>query len=332
MIKRILWLTTDSTNPHQNLALEETLFDFVDDETLVFYLWQNQHTVVIGRNQNAIKECHVVDLAQDNGVLARRLSGGGAVYHDLGNLNFTFLMSTSNFDVEKQSQVLIEALRSFGIEAYARGRNDLLVDEKKFSGHAYYHHNQKSYHHGTLMVNVNLSELSKYLNVSKLKLQGKGVKSVISRVTNLLDYAEELTIENLKQSLLKAVEQVYQAPMQELILDEKTQSKFTEMTQKYSSKEWLLPEHFISNTLLEDRFEWGEISLSMEIKDNKISNIQVYTDAMDAFLASKLEDCLEDEIFSIQSIKIAIQSCDLDTQVKEDLISLFDTNHEEIFL
>lgn len=332
MIKRILWLTTDSTNPHQNLALEETLFDFVDDETLVFYLWQNQHTVVIGRNQNAIKECHVVDLAQDNGVLARRLSGGGAVYHDLGNLNFTFLMSTSNFDVEKQSQVLIEALRSFGIEAYARGRNDLLVDEKKFSGHAYYHHNQKSYHHGTLMVNVNLSELSKYLNVSKLKLQGKGVKSVISRVTNLLDYAEELTIENLKQSLLKAVEQVYQAPMQELILDEKTQLKFTEMTQKYSSKEWLLPEHFISNTLLEDRFEWGEISLSMEIKDNKISNIQVYTDAMDAFLASKLEDCLEDEIFSTQSIEIAIQSCDLDTQVKEDLISLFDTNHEEIFL
>lgn len=332
MIKRILWLTTDSTNPHQNLALEETLFDFVDDETLVFYLWQNQHTVVIGRNQNAIKECHVVDLAQDNGVLARRLSGGGAVYHDLGNLNFTFLMSTSNFDAEKQSQVLIEALRSFGIEAYARGRNDLLVDEKKFSGHAYYHHNQKSYHHGTLMVNVNLSELSKYLNVSKLKLQGKGVKSVISRVTNLLDYAEELTIENLKQSLLKAVEQVYQAPMQELILDEKTQLKFTEMTQKYSSKEWLLPEHFISNTLLEDRFEWGEISLSMEIKDNKISNIQVYTDAMDAFLASKLEDCLEDEIFSTQSIEIAIQSCDLDTQVKEDLISLFDTNHEEIFL
>ncbi len=328
MIEQILWVSTDGVNPHENLALEEALFQYVDDHTLVFYLWQNQHTVVIGSNQNAMRECKVNDLHQDNGTLARRLSGGGAVYHDLGNLNFTFLMASKHFDVNKQSEVLLKALKSFGIDAYARGRNDLLVDEKKFSGHAYYHHNNKSYHHGTLMVDVNLNELSKYLNVSKLKLEGKGVKSVISRVTNLIDYAPELTINNLKEALLKSVEEVYRAPLKELTID---QIDLEPYTKKYSSHNWLFKPSFDATTILENRFDWGEISIHLNLNQNTISEVQVYSDAMDSFLPSKLINCLSNIPFSRKDINEAIMNCGIIDEIIPDILSLFDFNPEEAF-
>lgn len=328
MINQIKWVSSNSFHPHENLALEETLFQFVDEETLIFYLWQNQHTVVIGRNQNAIKECKVSELHQDQGILARRLSGGGAVYHDLGNLNFTFLMSTSNFDVNKQAEVLLVALKKFGIDAQAKGRNDLVIEDKKFSGHAYYHHQGKSYHHGTLMVNVNMADLSKYLNVSKLKLQGKGVKSVVSRVTNLIDFDPNLTIEGLKSALLEAVVEVYQAPLSQLEIPVDIHNQNIE---KYSSEEWLFNQHFVADTIVEDRFDWGEISIHLQIEKNKIKQVEVYSDAMDAFIAQRLKENLEDELFTINALTNAINETDLSDQIKSDLITLFDHSQHNPF-
>ncbi len=185
MIKQCLTILGSGVDPYANLALEEYLLTHIPDETVIPYLWQNQNTVVIGKNQNAWKECRFTDLEADQGHLARRLSGGGAVFHDLGNLNFTFLAHKEDYSVPKQLDVILEAVRSLGISAEKTGRNDVTADGRKFSGNAFYSNGVTEYHHGTLMVDVDKEKLSRYLNVSPKKLQSKGVDSVRSRVVNL---------------------------------------------------------------------------------------------------------------------------------------------------
>ena len=124
MIRKLLYLCTDNTDPYHNLALEQYLTDTVPADICILYLWQNRHTVVIGRNQNAWQECRTALLEQDGGKLSRRLSGGGAVYHDMGNLNFTFSLPTADYDLHRQQRVIVEACRSLGIEASGKGKKN----------------------------------------------------------------------------------------------------------------------------------------------------------------------------------------------------------------
>ena len=138
MIERLLTFESGSFDPFENLAIEQHLLETVGGGCCLFYLWQNQNTVVIGKNQNPYSECRVSLLEAEGGHLARRLSGGGAVFHDLGNLNFTFLVPTADYDLAKQQRVLLTACQSFGIPAEFSGRNDLLADGRKFSGNAFY--------------------------------------------------------------------------------------------------------------------------------------------------------------------------------------------------
>ena len=156
MIEKVAVCHSESFDPYYNLAIEEVLLESVQQGESILYLWQNAATVVIGHNQNPWKECRVGHLEEDNGHLARRLSGGGAVYHDIGNLNFTFLCSDKDYDLKKNLSVIVEACRANGIAAEISGRNDILVQGCKFSGNAFYHTHGNSYHHGTLMVNVDV--------------------------------------------------------------------------------------------------------------------------------------------------------------------------------
>ena len=169
----LTYIESGQFHPYKNLAVEEYLLLHCEPQECILYLWQNQNTVVIGRNQNAWKECKVDSLEENGGHLARRLSGGGAVYHDLGNLNFTFLVSKENYSIDRQLEVIVKAVQKLGAKAEKSGRNDILIDGKKFSGNAFYEQEQHCYHHGTLMMNVNKEMLSKYLTVSKEKLQSK---------------------------------------------------------------------------------------------------------------------------------------------------------------
>ena len=209
MIERLLVCRSGRHDPYENLALEEALLSRVGEGELILYLWQNESTVVIGRNQNPWKECRTALLAEEGGHLARRLSGGGAVFHDRGNLNFTFLMNEADYDLPRQLTVLERACRSLGIPAQRSGRNDLLAEGRKFSGNAFYKHNGKAYHHGTLMLDVDLERVSRYLSPSKAKLAAKGVDSVRSRVVNLREFVPDLTIDRLADALVDALMDVY---------------------------------------------------------------------------------------------------------------------------
>jgi lipoate-protein ligase A len=201
---------SDSYNPWYNLALEEYLFNNLKKNEIILYLWQNEQTVVIGRDQNAWKECNCKLFEAKAGKLARRSSGGGAVYHDLGNLNFTFIMDKNLFDIHTQLEVILKALKSKNIEAEFSGRNVLIVKGKKFSGNAYYYGEKASYHHGTVMVNTDFEKMIKYLQVSAEKIKSKGIESVKARVINLKELNSELSIENIQQELEKQFKKIYQ--------------------------------------------------------------------------------------------------------------------------
>ena len=213
MIDRLQLYTSDGLDPYRNLAIEQHLLETVEGGCCLLYLWQNANTVVIGRNQNAWAECRTTLLKNEGGHLARRLSGGGAVWHDTGNLNFTFLMRSEHYDLDRQLSVLQTACRLVGIETERSGRNDLLVNGRKFSGNAFYHHEGRSYHHGTLLVDVDTDRMSRYLSPSRAKLTAKGVESVRARVINLREQNPALTVDALKGAMIDAFSAVFRLPV-----------------------------------------------------------------------------------------------------------------------
>lgn len=280
MIDKITYVESRQYNPYKNLAVEEYLLLHCGDTECILYLWQNQNTIVVGRNQNAWKECLVSRLQEDGGYLARRLSGGGAVYHDLGNLNFTFLVRKDNYSVERQLDVILKAAQKLGVSAEKSGRNDIMVDGKKFSGNAFYEQGTYCYHHGTLMVNVNLGELSKYLTVSKEKLQSKGVDSVRSRVTNLTDYVPDLTTCGLKQALREAFEDVYGLTSNTMEISGLSQDEIAASEKYFSSWDWLYGRKMDFQYELSKRFSWGQVTLQFKVADGRVADVEVYSDAL----------------------------------------------------
>jgi len=280
MIKKIAYIESKETLPYINLALEEYLLRNVKQGQCILFLWQNQQTVVVGHNQNIWKECLVSELSKDGGHLVRRLSGGGAVFHDLGNLNFTFLVRKEDYDLEKQLNVILNAVKKLGIHAEKSGRNDILAQGKKFSGNAYYETEGHCYHHGTIMVNVKMSDLTKYLTVSKEKLNSKGVDSVQSRVVNLADLQQDVTISKLKTKLQEAFQEEYELEletMKESDLDHKQIQKFAE---NFSSWDTIYGKKIKFQHEIEKRFSWGNFQLQLEVSGGVIKDAMVYSDAL----------------------------------------------------
>lgn len=280
-----------SFDPWFNIALEEKLLADLLANEIILYLWQNDNTVVIGRNQNAWKECAWEQLEKDGGKLARRLSGGGAVYHDLGNLNFTFLAPRKYYDIEKQLSVILAALKKLGVNAEFSGRNDLLLDGKKFSGHAYYYQSQAAYHHGTIMVHSQLEKLSKYLNPSKKKIAAKGVESVRSRVTNIGENSKEITIPSVTESFIESFSELYQEPSDEVHIHEEA-SEVMGLYEKFASWDWRFGQSPLFDISLTERFPWGEIDLKLHTINGRIDSCTVYSDAMDEEMIRRISPLL----------------------------------------
>lgn len=288
MIKKLYFYDNQITDPYYNLALEEYFLKNVKDNECILYLWQNKNTVVIGKNQDAYNECLIDALEQDGGKLARRLSGGGAVYHDLGNLNFTFLLPKNVFDTDKQTEVILRAVKILGIEAERSGRNDLTVNGRKFSGHAYYHTGDRSYHHGTVMVDVKADDLSKYLNVSMLKLQSKGVKSVRSRIINLRSIDESITIDSLKQALLTAFAETYGLTPEHILSSDIDSASIEAAKVKFASSEWIYGVQKTYDESKEARFEWGTVKAEYSLDGDVLKDLVIWSDSLEADFIGKL--------------------------------------------
>lgn len=205
----MLYLESTCTDPAWNLALEQHLFDTVGRERDMFLLWQNRDAVVVGRHQNTAAEVDGEAVRAHGIKVVRRLSGGGAVYHDLGNLNFTFLAGageTAALDLGRFCQAVAEALGALGVRAERSGRNDLTVDGCKFSGSAQYRRDGRVIHHGTILFDADLGMVGRVLRPAPEKLESKGVASVRSRVTNLRPYLPAgTTLEEFKALLTRGV-------------------------------------------------------------------------------------------------------------------------------
>ena len=188
------YIESTSNDPHFNLALEQYVFDKLDQNQDYFMLWQNDNAIIVGKHQNTIGEINAPYVKEHDIQVVRRLSGGGAVYHDMGNINFTFIADTgdaSKFDFSTFCRPVVKALRSIGVPAEINGRNDMTVDGKKFSGNSQYMKHGRVMHHGTLMFDSDLEVVSQALAVSRDKIESKGLKSVRSRVTNIKPYVKE---------------------------------------------------------------------------------------------------------------------------------------------
>lgn len=283
----------DSHNPWHNLAVEELLFDSLPEDGCVFYLWQNKNTVVIGRHQNAWKECRTGLLEEEGGRLARRSSGGGAVFHDLGNLNFTFILPRDKYDVKRQLNVIRRAVASFGIETEFTGRNDLVVTENggKFSGNAFRFSDKTGMHHGTIMFKVDMEKLGRYLAPGKDKLKAKGIESVRSRVCNLADLNPAITLEGLISALKDAFVQEY-GPAREMAMIELDPEKLRALEEKYTSWDFRMGKALPFDATLETRFTWGGVTMELSLKNGAILSAAVFSDAMDEALIEKIAPAL----------------------------------------
>lgn len=281
MIRSLCVYETACTDPYRNLAAEQHLLETVREGECVLYLWQNRNTVVIGRNQNPWKECAAALLEQEGGQLARRLSGGGAVFHDLGNLNFTFLMGQEDYDLDRQLCVIEQAVHSLGIPVQRSGRNDMLAGGRKFSGNAFYKNGRQAYHHGTLLVDADMDRMRRYLSPSGAKLQSKGVDSVRSRVINLKELAPQLTVEQLKVALREAFGQVYGCAPQHLEPGRLDTARLDELTERNRSWEWNFGRELPFTFEREERFPWGSLHVRLQINGGIIRQATLYSDAMD---------------------------------------------------
>ena len=294
---------SNSYNPWQNLATEKHLADNIQRGDLLLYLWQNENTVVIGRNQNALRECKATQLEEEGGYLARRTTGGGAVYHDLGNLCFTFAGSPERYDLERQMRVIQRACRKFGIETEFSGRNDVITkDGFKFSGNAFSVTAACKIQHGTLMIDVNKEKLGRYLTPSKEKMQAKGVQSVRSRVCNLKDLNPQVTVLAMKEALKEAFAEEY-GDFEEYSKERINNDEIQMLYEKYASWDWKYGKSPECEMVRSKRFSWGEIQVHLKLKNLFIAECKVYSDTLDVDFPMKLEQLLLGARYDMQGIE-----------------------------
>lgn len=284
------YLVLKSTDPNVNLATEEYLFNNSDED--IFMLWQNDNTVVIGKNQNAYAEVDI-DLLEKNKInLVRRITGGGAVYHDLGNVNYTFISSkrnTGTLDFAHFTAPIIDALHSLGIEAVLSGRNDLLCNGKKFSGNAQHANEKRVLHHGTLLFDSDLSILSGILKVDPEKIASKAITSTKSRVTNLKsEFSLDISAAQFMSLILEHVKKMYSAEeMEAPSLDE-----IKELYSRYTSHEWIYSDKKYLreySARMKKRYPFGIVDIYLDLFGDVIKNIRISGD----FFGIKPTDELE---------------------------------------
>lgn len=297
-MKSVRIIESKFNNPFFNLAAEEFFLNNNPEGVQTLFLWRNEPTIVVGKHQNPWVECDVSALERDNIHLARRKSGGGAVYQDLGNSIFTFLSPNTSFDKERNNSILIDSLELLGVtgKCEVSGRNDITCDGKKVSGSAYKVAEKNAIHHGTMLISADLGALAKYLSPSKIKLEAKGVSSVRSRVTNLVEYAHpdrKIDHEAFCGALAKSFCTSYGVKAPEIeIIDESFLEKEPEIKRIADSLEswdWRFGSTPHFTAVYEGRLDLGTLSVNLNMRNGIIEDAKIFSDCLYTQFVEELE-------------------------------------------
>lgn len=303
------------TDPSLNLALEEFVLRNTPLDETFFLFYVNEPSIIIGRNQNTSEEIHQ-KYVEENGIhVVRRLSGGGAVYHDLGNLNFSFVTrddgeSFNNF--KKFTEPVIEALRKLGVMAELSGRNDIEVEGRKISGNAQFTSNGKMFSHGTLLFDVHMENVALALNVKRDKIESKGVKSVRSRVANISEYlTEKVTMEQFRTYLLKEIFGG-EEKISTYELSKEDWEKVEEIANtRYRNWDWNYGKSLSATISNNKRFPIGSIDVRLQVSAGMIEGIKIYGDFFSKKSVSDIEDLLKGTTYSYEAVSDRLKEIEI---------------------
>lgn len=290
----MLILRSNTSNPAFNLATEEFLLNNKSEDC--FYLYINNPSIIVGKFQNSLAEINVDYVRKNDIIVIRRLSGGGAVFHDPGNLNFTFIMKNredKSADFRKYTQPIIDVLRSLGVDAKFEGRNDMTIEGKKFSGNAKCYYNDKVLQHGTLLFDSTLPNLSQALKLNPLKYRDKAVKSISSRVTNISEHlTHDITLEEFESRIINHVRSLYRDSEVYELTDSDIEAINKLVDEKYGTWDWNFGHSPKYNFQKGIRSSGGHVEINLEVRKGEIKKVKLFGDFFSPSNVSELEDLL----------------------------------------
>lgn len=309
-------LISTSTDPWFNLATEEWIYRELDPSRQTLFLWRNHDTVVIGRSQNPWSECNLERMEADGVRLARRTTGGGAVFHDMGNTCFTFLSPKSGYDRAANLGIVVRTLAKFGVTAEISGRNDLVIaagdGSRKISGSAFREARDRSFHHGTLLISADLNRLANYLTPNPKKIASKGRASVRARVANIREFAPQISHEILSQALIEEFARHYGSVVEVEELDpERLQGieALSEKFREFASWEWRFGHAPNFQHQMSEYFPWGAVEVHTDVEHGRIVRAQVFSDALDPDMIDDFAAALLTQTYKESGIGVAKALC-----------------------
>jgi len=316
----MLCIKHHSTDPYFNIATDEFIFKHLREDC--FMLWQNDNAIIVGKHQNALAEINLDYVKEHDIKVVRRLSGGGAVYHDMGNLNFTFTRTSDReddlVDFRRYTQPIIEVLQSMGVNAEFGGRNDIMIDGKKFSGNAEHVFKNKVMHHGTLLFSSNMPNISGALKINPLKYKDRAVKSVPKRVTNIQDHlSESITVEQFADRIMDYIIQnfedckMYEFSPEDLAQIEKIKNE------KYATWDWNFgysPNYDFQQGV---KTKGGVIEMNMNVSQGLIQEVKIQGDFFHIRDISDIEKALQNTPHEEAQIRAVLGSFNLSDYFKD---------------